>query len=44
MATILYLTQIQFEFGAIKLLASECERVGIRRPLVISDEIGRAHV
>lgn len=37
MATILYLTQIQFEFGAIKLLASECERVGIRRPLVVTD-------
>jgi len=42
MATILYLTQIQFEFGAIKLLASECERVGIRRPLVISDAGVRA--
>jgi 4-hydroxybutyrate dehydrogenase len=37
MATILYLTQIQFEFGAIQLLASECERVGIRRPLVVTD-------
>ena len=37
MATILYLTQIQFEYGAIQLLASECERVGIRRPLVVTD-------
>jgi 4-hydroxybutyrate dehydrogenase len=42
MATILYLTQIQFEFGAIKLLASECERVGIRRPLVVTDAGVRA--
>lgn len=37
MSTILYLTQIQFEFGAIKLLASECERVGIKRPLIVTD-------
>jgi len=37
MSTILYLTQIQFEYGAVKLLASECERVGIRRPLVVTD-------
>jgi len=42
MATILYLTQIQFEFGAIKLLASECERVGIRRPLIVTDAGVRA--
>lgn len=37
MATILYLTQIQFEFGAIRHLAAECERIGIRRPLVVTD-------
>jgi 4-hydroxybutyrate dehydrogenase len=42
MATILYLTQIQFEFGAIKLLAGECERVGIRRPLIVTDAGVRA--
>jgi alcohol dehydrogenase class IV len=42
MATILYLTQIQFEFGAIQQLASECERVGIRRPLVVTDAGVRA--
>ncbi|WP_375184826.1 iron-containing alcohol dehydrogenase [Aquabacterium sp.] len=42
MATILYLTQIQFEFGAIRLLASECERVGIRRPLIVTDAGVRA--
>jgi 4-hydroxybutyrate dehydrogenase len=29
MALIHYLTQIQFEFGAIKLLSSECARIGI---------------
>ena len=37
MSTILYLTQIQFDFGAVRLLASECERIGIRRPLVVTD-------
>jgi 4-hydroxybutyrate dehydrogenase len=42
MSTILYLTQIQFEFGAVRLLASECERVGIRRPLVVTDAGVRA--
>ncbi len=42
MATILYLTQIQFEFGAVQLLAGECERVGIRRPLVVTDAGVRA--
>ena len=42
MATILYLTQTQFEFGAIRLLASECERVGIRRPLIVTDAGVRA--
>ncbi|MDI1259157.1 iron-containing alcohol dehydrogenase [Aquabacterium sp.] len=42
MSTILYLTQIQFEFGAIQLLASECERVGIKRPLIVTDAGVRA--
>ena len=37
MAFIYYVTQIQFEFGAIKLLKQECERVGITRPLVVTD-------
>jgi alcohol dehydrogenase class IV len=37
MSLIYYLTQIQFEHGAIKLLPGECERVGIRRPLVVTD-------
>ncbi len=37
MALITYLTPIQFEFGAIKLLKQECDRVGISRPLIITD-------
>ena len=37
MALIYYLTPIQFDFGAIALLKSECERVGISRPLVVTD-------
>ncbi len=37
MALINYITQIQFEFGAIGLLRQECERVGIRRPLIVTD-------
>jgi len=37
MAFIYYVTQIQFDFGAIRLLKQECERVGITRPLVVTD-------
>ena len=37
MSLIYYVTQIQFEFGAIKLLKEECERVGITRPLIVTD-------
>ena len=37
MAFIYYVTQIQFEFGAIKLLQQECGRVGISRPLIVTD-------
>ncbi|MGO4391620.1 iron-containing alcohol dehydrogenase [Variovorax sp. M-6] len=42
MALIQYLTQIQFDFGAIQLLRSECERIGITRPLVVTDAGVRA--
>jgi 4-hydroxybutyrate dehydrogenase len=42
MSTILYLTQIQFEFGAVRQLAAECDRTGIRRPLVVTDAGVRA--
>jgi 4-hydroxybutyrate dehydrogenase len=37
MAFIQYITQIQIDFGAIRLLKAECERVGISRPLVVTD-------
>ncbi|MDO9404280.1 MAG: iron-containing alcohol dehydrogenase [Polaromonas sp.] len=37
MALIYYVTQIQFDFGAIRLLRQECERVGIARPLIVTD-------
>ncbi|MEC3765495.1 MULTISPECIES: iron-containing alcohol dehydrogenase [Cupriavidus] len=37
MALINYITQIQIDFGAIGLLAQECERIGITRPLVVTD-------
>ena len=42
MAQILYLTRIEIEFGASRLLPAECERVGMRRPLVITDAGVRA--
>jgi 4-hydroxybutyrate dehydrogenase len=38
MAFIYYVTHIQFEAGAIKLLKQECDRVGITRPLIITDQ------
>ncbi|MBC7603344.1 MAG: iron-containing alcohol dehydrogenase [Ramlibacter sp.] len=37
MAFIYYVTQIQFDYGAVKLLKQECERVGITRPLIVTD-------
>ena len=37
MSIIYYITQVRFEFGAIKLLKQECERVGIKRPLIVTD-------
>jgi 4-hydroxybutyrate dehydrogenase len=38
MSLINYITQIQFDFGAVKLIKSECERTGIRRPLIVTDQ------
>lgn len=38
MSLINYITQIQFESGAVRLLKEECERIGIRRPLVVTDK------
>ena len=42
MARILYLTQIDIDFGAVRLLAAECQRVGMMRPLVVTDAGVRA--
>ncbi len=42
MALIYYVTQVQLDFGAVKLLKQECERVGITRPLVVTDAGVRA--
>jgi alcohol dehydrogenase class IV len=42
MAFIYYVTQVQFEFGAVRLLKQECERVGITRPLIVTDAGVRA--
>jgi alcohol dehydrogenase class IV len=37
MSFINYVTQIQIDFGALSLLKAECERVGISRPLIVTD-------
>ncbi|MCM5570404.1 iron-containing alcohol dehydrogenase [Burkholderiaceae bacterium FT117] len=37
MATITYLTTIHFDFGALRLLPGELQRLGVRRPLVVTD-------
>ncbi len=37
MATISYLTTVQFDFGALSLLPGELARLGIRRALVVTD-------
>jgi alcohol dehydrogenase class IV len=42
MAFMNYVTQIQLDFGAVKLLPQECERVGIKRPLIVTDTGVRA--
>ena len=42
MARILYLTQIDIDPGAVRLLAGECRRVGMARPLVVTDAGVRA--
>ncbi len=42
MAFIYYVTQIQFDYGAIALLNAECQRVGITRPLIVTDAGVRA--
>lgn len=38
MATITYLTKIQFDYGAVSLLADEMPALGLSRPLIITDK------
>jgi hypothetical protein len=38
MSTINYLTQIHIEFGALEKLGTECERIGIKHPLIVTDQ------
>ena len=42
MAFIYYITQVQLDYSAVKLLPQECERTGMRRPLVVTDAGVRA--
>ena len=42
MARILYLTQIDIDFGVVQLLPEECQRIGMKRPLVVTDAGVRA--
>ena len=42
MARILYLTQIELDHGAVKCLPEECQRVGMKKPLVVTDPGVRA--
>jgi 4-hydroxybutyrate dehydrogenase len=37
MGLIYYITQVQFDFGAVRLTRGECERTGMRRPLICTD-------
>ncbi|HEY0857578.1 MAG TPA: iron-containing alcohol dehydrogenase [Albitalea sp.] len=42
MAFIYYITQVHLDFGAVKLLPQECERTGMKHPLVVTDAGVRA--
>lgn len=42
MALIYYLTHVHLDFGSRTLLAAECERVGITKPLIVTDAGVRA--
>lgn len=42
MARILYLTQIDIDDGAVRLLPEECQRTGMSRPLIVTDAGVRA--
>ncbi len=38
LALITYLTRIQFDFGALNLLAEELKLLGMKRPLIATDK------
>ncbi len=38
MAQILYLTNIQIDFGVLSTLGAECEKANIKRPLIVTDQ------
>ncbi len=42
MARIHYLTQIEIDHGAVRCLPEECQRVGIKKPLIVTDAGVRA--
>ncbi len=42
MAFIYYVTQIHLDFGTVSLLPAECARVGMKKPLVVTDAGVRA--
>ncbi len=42
MARIQYITQIDIDFGAVQLLPAECQRTGMKKPLVVTDAGVRA--
>ncbi len=42
MAFIYYVTQIHLDFGTVSLLPAECTRVGMKKPLVVTDAGVRA--
>jgi 4-hydroxybutyrate dehydrogenase len=42
MAFIYYITQVHLDFGAVRLLPQECERICMQRPLVVTDPGVRA--
>ena len=37
MSQIFYITQINFDFGALQTLKAECQRVGMTKPLIVTD-------
>ena len=37
MARIVYLTQIEIDHGAVRCLPEECQRAGIKKPLIVTD-------